>query len=148
MGIKNNFTIAIIIFCYLFLGFAPLQDNTVLIKDNMLITRSKGIAFLGSGITEQDAKVIARNDAKLKALEQAGIYLESHVTIINFVLVKDEIITFSGSILKTKVLNEKRKIINNMFAIEIAIEATIDLKLLNQRIKEIRENVSLSETFH
>ena len=45
--------------------------------------------------SEDDAKTFAINDAKRNALEQAGTYLESHTIVLNYQLVKDEIITFS-----------------------------------------------------
>jgi len=143
---NNNITTIISVLSHfiIFSLFAQPQ-NSILLKDDILLVNSQGIAFLGSGVTEEDAKIIAINDAKRSALDRAGIYLESHTTVINYVLVKDEIITFSGSLLKTIILNENRKIINNMFALEIEIEATIDLNVLNETIAMIRENRELEE---
>jgi tetratricopeptide (TPR) repeat protein len=137
--------ITLIINYLLFLNLFAQQKDSILIKDDLLKVRSQGIAFLGSGITEEEAKVIAINDAKRKALEQTGMYLESHSTVVNHILVKDEIITISGSILKTHILSETRSISNDMFAIEIEIETTIDLQILNERIEYVRKNRELVE---
>jgi tetratricopeptide (TPR) repeat protein len=144
----HHFKLSTIIFNIsfgLFLSLYAQQQESLFVKDDVLVTQSQGTAFLGSGITEEDAKIIATNEAKRHALEQAGMYLESHTTVINFRIVKDEIITISGGIVKTTILSENRKIINNMFAITIEIEASIDLKVLNDRIAQLRENREIEE---
>ncbi len=107
--------------------------------------KTEGVSFLGSGMNEDDAKTFAINDAKRNALEQAGTYLESHSTVLNQQLVKDEIITFSAGLVKVTVLNTARKLVNNMFAFTVDIEAAIDIKLLDGRIKEIRNNEGLKQ---
>jgi tetratricopeptide (TPR) repeat protein len=143
----TNLTIfAIIVVTHLsFSNLRAQTSDSILIQDNLLSVKSQGIAFLGSGITESDAKIIATNDAKRKALEQSGMYLESNTKVINYTLVKDEIISISGSILKTNIIAENRKIINNMFAYEVKIETSIDLKILNERITYLRKNRDLEE---
>lgn len=119
------------------------QIQSVLLENKILVIKTEGIAFLGSGITENDAKTLAINDAKRNALEQAGTYLESHTEILNYQLVKDEIITYTGGLLKVNVLNEKRALINDMFALKVVVKAAIDAGLLNERIAELRTNNSL-----
>ena len=101
------------------------QIQSVLLENDILAIKTEGIAFLGSGITENDAKTLAINDAKRNALEQAGTYLESHTEILNYVLVKDEIITYTGGLLKMSILNEERVLISDMFAFKVIIKATI-----------------------
>jgi tetratricopeptide (TPR) repeat protein len=64
---------------------------------------------------------------------------------LNYQLVKDEVITFSAGLVKVRVLNTARELINNMFAFKVDIEATIDIKLLDERIKEIRNDSRLKE---
>ena len=96
---------------------------------------------MGSGITEDYAKTLAINDAKRTALEQAGTYLESHTEILNYTLVKDEIITYTAGLLKVTLLNEKRMLVNGMFTFKVEIEATIDIKFLDKRIAELEATV-------
>jgi len=119
------------------------QIQSVLLDKNILTIRSEGIAFLGSGITEEVAKTFAINDAKRNALEQAGTYLESHTEVINFQLVKDDIISYTGSLLKVTILYEKRALINDMFAYKVEVDVMIDTKLLDKRIAEIRADSGL-----
>lgn len=121
----------------------PQEKSSVLLNNDILVVRTQGVAFLGSGMTEDDAKTLAINDAKRTALEQAGTYLEANITVLNYKLVKDEIITFTGSLLKIEILKEGRVIINNMFALKVEIKATIDTKLLTQRIAEVRKDYEL-----
>ncbi|MBN2395126.1 MAG: tetratricopeptide repeat protein [Candidatus Atribacteria bacterium] len=136
--------IGIIVLCHCILTSIYSQQRTsALLNHDILTIKTEGIAFLGSGITEDDAKTLAIVDAKRKAIEQAGTYLESHTTVLNYQLVKDEIITFSAGLLKVQILNEARELINNMFAFKVYIEATIDIKLLDERIKEIRKDSGL-----
>jgi len=126
-------------------GLNSQELSSVLVRDDILIIESTGTAFLGSGITEDDAKTLSINDAKRIALEKAGTYLESNTTVLNYRVVRDEIITFTGSLLKSNILEEKRVIINNMFAVQIKIQATIDTKSLNQRIADIRSDNKLRQ---
>ena len=139
------FSLSTLLNVILFLNLFAQQQDSILLQNNLLTINSYGIAFLGSGITEDEARVIAMNDAKRKALEQTGMYLESHTTVINHTLITDEIITISGSIVQTKTLSENRNILNNMFAIEVEVETTIDLKILDERIAYIRKNRELEE---
>lgn len=120
------------------------QPSVSMMNDELEI-KTEGVSFLGSGMNEDDAKTFAINDAKRNALEQAGTYLESHSTVLNQQLVKDEIITFSAGLLKVTVLKEERTLINNMFALKVNISAVIDTKLLDQRITDIRSNSKLKE---
>jgi tetratricopeptide (TPR) repeat protein len=122
------------------------QDKTsVFMEKDTLVMNTEGVSFLGSGMSEDDAKTFAINDAKRNALEQAGTYLESHSSVLNHQLVKDEVITFSAGLLKVSVLKEERALINNMFALKINILSHIDINILNQRIKEIQNNSQFKE---
>jgi tetratricopeptide (TPR) repeat protein len=123
----------------------PQQKSSISLNKDFLVMRTEGISFLGSGMNEADAKTFAITDAKRNALDQAGTYLESHTTVLNYQLVKDEVIAFSAGLLKTKVLKEERTLINNMFAFKVNILSAINTKLLDERIKEIREDDGLRQ---
>lgn len=121
------------------------SPQSVLLDEDILLIRTEGVSFLGSGITEDAAKTLAINDAKRTALEQAGTYLEANTEILNYQLVKDEIITFTGGMLKLNVIAENRDLVNDMFAFKVEIEATIDTKLLDERIAEVRRDRKLEK---
>ena len=136
--IPKNYIYMGIVFLFINANLVSQETASVLLSNKILTIHSDGIAFLGSGITEDDAKTIAINDAKRTALEQAGTYLESHTAVLNYQLVKDEIITYTGGLLKVNPLQFERAFINKEFAIKAKIEATIDTKILNDRISELR----------
>ena len=119
------------------------EPDSIQIQNNMVRIRTQGVALLGSGINESEARVLALTDAKRQALESAGTYLESHTTVLNHILVKDEIIMFSGGLLKVDVLEETREIVGSSFAIKITIDALIDVDVLNQRIADAGNNRDL-----
>ncbi len=119
------------------------QENHISFDQKILTIEGEGVAFLGSGITESDAKIIAINLAKRDAMEKAGTYLESHTIVLNAQLVKDEIITFTGGLLQTEVKEEVRELVNNMFALKIIVDAKIDISKLKDRISNVRNNLDL-----
>lgn len=127
---------SLICFCFVFTIF-PEENPSVFIKNEIIEISSEGIAFLGSGMTEDDAKTFAIKDAKRNALEQAGTYLESHTEVLNYKLVKDEIITYTGSLLETQIISSESTLINKRFAIKVLIKASIDSKILKERIEKI-----------
>jgi tetratricopeptide (TPR) repeat protein len=145
MKVQKN-QIAVIGFCLgIFSNLDSQEQSSVFLQKDILGMKTEGIAFLGSGMNEDDAKTFAINDAKRNALEQAGTYLESHTTVLNYKLIKDEVITFSAGLLKVKVLKEERTTINNMFTFKVNILAAIDMKILSQRIAEIKKDSGLRE---
>jgi tetratricopeptide (TPR) repeat protein len=114
-------------------------------KDKWITVESEGIAFLGSGMTETDAKIIALEDAKRNALEKAGTYLASLSFVKDFQLQQDEIVAFTGSFLKTEICQESRDIINNMFALKLKIKAKIDTEFLEDKLNHFEDHFELKD---
>jgi len=110
---------------------------------NILQSTGKGQAYLGTGLTEEQARKIALNEAKRDALEKAGTYLESHTEITDYRLTKDQIITYTGSLLKIDSVEYKPIIIEGRFALKARVKVTIDKDELFTRIKELNTNYQL-----
>ena len=123
-----------------------IADNSILLKDKIITIECNGVSYIGSGITVDDAKKFAINDAKRNALEQVGTYLESNMTVLNHVVTKDEIQTYTAGILKTDVLSTKKKVVNDVFAIEVKIKCQIDTKFLDDRLSKIGDDSQLKRT--
>jgi tetratricopeptide (TPR) repeat protein len=115
----------------------------VVVKDKMITLKCTGISYMGSGITVDDAKAFAVNDAKRSALEQVGTYLESHMELSNNMVTKDEIVTYTAGVLKAEILKAENKVIEGTFAIEVTINATIDMDYLNDRLAKIKDDTEL-----
>lgn len=118
-------------------------QNSVLLENNIISLEAEGTAIIGNGITIEDAKVFAINDAKRNALEQVGTYLESNTTALNYIITKDEIKTFTGSVLKVDVLKTENALLEGSFALKVKIKVTVDTGLLNKRIDEVRNDSEL-----
>jgi len=98
-----------------------------------------GISFIGSGITIEEAKVIAMNDAKQKALEGLGTYIESQSQVVNGVLSVDEIRTITGAIITSKILETKKEVIGDSFVLKIKGEFYIDNSSLREALSNYQE---------
>lgn len=120
-------------------------QNSVLLENNIISLDAEGTAIIGNGITIEDAKVFAINDAKRNALEQVGTYLESNTTALNYVITKDEIKTFTGSVLKADVIKTENALLEGSFALKVKIKVTVDTGLLNKRIDEVRNDSQLKK---
>ncbi len=132
-------------FFILALIFTLNAQNSVLIENKTISLEADGTAIIGNGITIEDAKVFAINDAKRNALEQVGTYLESNTTALNYVITKDEIKTFTGSVLKADVLKTENALLEGSFALKVKIKVTVDTGLLNKRISEARSDSQLKK---
>jgi len=135
----------IVIFILSFFYIFTLLKAELVFNNNVVVVKSTGVAFLGSIVSESEAQKFALDDAKRNALEQVGTYLESRTDILNYIVVKDEIITYTGSMLKAEILNKKRVLKDNTFGIEVEAEVIVDTELLNERIKEVRNDQKLKK---
>lgn len=128
-------------FLFFYFSFVYSAENPpILINNETIEINSEGIAYLGSGMNEDEAKAIAINDAKRNALEKAGTYLESNTEVLNYKLVKDEIITYTGGLLESELISTESLLIDKRFAIKVTIKVTIDIKVLKERIEKIRND--------
>ncbi|MFO7810335.1 MAG: tetratricopeptide repeat protein [Candidatus Delongbacteria bacterium] len=133
----------IILFALILLTCTLVANDQILLKDSLVSLSCKGISFIGSGITVDDAKMFAVNDAKRNALEKVGTYLESHMEMKDHVVTKDEILTYTAGILESEIISAENKLVDGTFAIEVKINASIDTKYLKERLKRIRKDSQL-----
>lgn len=105
-----------------------------------------GEYVMGDRDTKADARRIALEHAKLLAVEQIGTYLESETVVQNSQVTKDEIRTYASAIVKTIVLSENMILLENkatMFSLNI--RATVDISVLEKKIKEIKSDTKRSQ---
>jgi len=121
--------------------------DSIILKDKIISLKCTGIAFIGSGITVDDAKSFAVNDAKRNALEQVGTYLESSMEMKDYMVTKDEIKTYTAGVIKTEILSSENKVIEGTFAIEVKINAVIDTDFLKERLTQIQNDSQLKKMF-
>jgi hypothetical protein len=102
--------------------------------------------LMGDNDTKSDAKRICFIEAKRLCLEKAGTYVESNVKVENYQVTKDEIKTYSASILQVEIVEEETKIIGESMAIAMQVMAVVDLDFLDEQLKLIQINSDMKST--
>jgi hypothetical protein len=100
---------------------------------------TEGIAFIGSGITLEDAKLIALNDARQKAVNSLGAVVESETSLVNYKLSKDESRTISSSIMASEILQTRKEVIDNSFVLKIKVRFDISTSSLRNAFKHYQD---------
>ena len=89
---------------------------------------------------DDDSKMTAKNKAiliaKRECIEKAGVYVSSYSKSISGILKNDTIESFSASIMKVTLLENKFEYPNYW----VKIEADIDIKLLNKKIEQFNNS--------
>ena len=128
----------ILFFLSLLLGFI-FQGNSQ--ARSIIEIKSAGEYTLGDNDSKTDARKIALEYAKRKALEEVGILIVSETKVINGVVSRDQIETYSSSVMETDIISEDMQLLENKTTIyKINILARIDKDLLFQRIDEAKKN--------
>jgi hypothetical protein len=105
-----------------------------------------GEYVMGDRDTKADARRIALEHAKLLAVEQIGTYLESETIVRDSQVTKDEIRTYASAIVKTVVISEDVKLLQNKTTIfSLNIRANVDISVLEKKIKEIKSDSKRSQ---
>jgi Flp pilus assembly protein TadD len=101
--------------------------------------------IMGDNDSKVDARRIATQESKRKALELAGTYVESLTQVKNYQLTKDEIKTYTAGILETEVVAEQMRGTTEHPEIYIKTRCKIDTDALAAQIDKYRENEDLKE---
>jgi hypothetical protein len=107
---------------------------------------SEGIAYIGSGITLEAAEEIALNDAKQKALNSLGMFVEATTRVENYVVTNQEINTIAGAIIESKILNSQKEVIQDKFVLKLQVECSVDSTSLRKALKNYQERSNDKET--
>ncbi len=101
--------------------------------------------IVGTAQSQDDARTAAIAKAKRDALEEAGSWLESVSEVKNMKLVRDDVLTLSSGITRTRVLEEEPFLEGRAVGIRVVAEVTVDNSGLAERVREFladRERVS------
>ncbi|NTV54633.1 MAG: tetratricopeptide repeat protein [Syntrophaceae bacterium] len=123
-----------LVFCWTAAAFAEIK-----------VIEADGFYIMGDNESKIDARRIAVQEAKRKALEQAGTYVESLTAVTNNQLTKDEIKMYTAGILMTEVLSEEMRGPSERPEIYIKIRSTIDTDMLTAQIDRYRKNEILED---
>jgi tetratricopeptide (TPR) repeat protein len=100
---------------------------------------------MGDNDSKVDARRIAVQEAKRKALEAAGTYVESLTVVKSYQLTKDEVKAYSAGVLETEVVSEQMHGTTDRPEIYIRTRCKIDTDALTAQIDRYKENDDLKE---
>jgi len=100
---------------------------------------------IGDNDSKIDARRIATQEAKRKALELAGTYVESMSVVKNYQLTKDEVKSYAAGVLETEVVSEEMRGTTERPEIYIKTRCKIDTDVLTAQIDRYREDEDLKK---
>lgn len=109
------------------------------------IIEAESSYVIGDNDTNVGARRIATQQAQRKALELAGVYVESLTEVKNYQLTKDDIKTYTAGILETKVVADELRGTAAKRESYIKVQCKIDTAVLLAQIDRYRESEDLKE---
>ncbi len=101
--------------------------------------------IMGDNDSKVDARRIAVQEAKRKALELAGTYVEGLTQVKNYRLSKDEIKSYTGGVMETEVVSEQMRGTTEHPEIYVKTRCKIDTDVLMKTMDRYRKNEDLKE---
>lgn len=101
--------------------------------------------IMGDNDSKIDARRIAVQEAKRKALDTAGTYIESLTEVKNMALSRDEVRAYSAGILEAEIVSEDMKGTAEHPEIFIKVKCRIDTSTLMEQINNFKKNEDLKE---
>ncbi|MDA8100709.1 MAG: tetratricopeptide repeat protein [Nitrospiraceae bacterium] len=100
---------------------------------------------MGDNDSKVDARRIATQEAKRKALEQAGTYVASLTQVKEYRLTKDEVTAYTAGILETDIIADESRGSASKPELYIKVRCKIDTAVLLAQIDQYRENEELRD---
>lgn len=104
-----------------------------------IIVEATGSYHMGDDDTILEAREKASEVAKRKAIERVGVYVKAETVVQNGMLTKDRIKTFTGSIAKSKILEENLE--GRVFTVKVQV--SVNRSSLNEAIKNFQDKEKL-----
>jgi tetratricopeptide (TPR) repeat protein len=92
--------------------------------------------IVGTAQSQDDARAAAVAKAKRDALEESGTWLESVSEVKNLKLVRDDIISVTSGITRTRVLEEEPFLEGRAVGMRVVAEVTVDTSGLAERVRQ------------
>jgi len=115
------------------------------VRAEVKIIEAESTYIIGDNDSKVSARRIAMQEAKRKALELAGTYVESLTLVKNYQLTKDEIKSYTAGVLETEVVSEQMRGTTDHPEIYIKARCKVDPDALKVQIGKFRENEDLKE---
>jgi len=133
---KKPFLFALTLFMILWTTAAIAQVKVI---------EADSVYVMGDNDSKIDARRIATQEAKRKALELTGTYVESLTEVKNYQLTKDDVKVYTAGIVQTDVAAEEWRGSVQHPEVYIKARCTVDTAVLTAQIDKYRENEDLKE---
>jgi len=131
-----------LILCLVFCVTVPLYKTA---HAEVKVIEADSTYILGDNDSKVEARRIAAQESKRKALELAGTYVESLTVVKNYQLTKDDVKAYTAGIVETEVVAEQMRGTTEHPEIYIKARCKIDTDVLTAQIDRYRENEDLKE---
>lgn len=95
---------------------------------------------LGESDTRAQARRVCFLEAKRKAVEQAGTYVESTTEVADLMLSRDEIRTFASAFVEAEQVSEEFFVSGGTFGVKCLVRVQVDPQTLGKRLVEFSSN--------
>lgn len=129
--VRFVFSISVVTFP-LFFGSPVLAESKTFIVE--------ATSYIGDNQTKNDARNLATLEAKRKALEQAGVYVNSLTIVKNSVIESDEILAFTAGVTKTEIQDEKAIANGDSFGLQVIVKVTIDTDSVDETLRKFSQD--------
>jgi tetratricopeptide (TPR) repeat protein len=125
----------------LFITLLPVRSVPAEIKT----IEADNIYAMGDNDSRVDARRIATQEAKRKALELAGTYVASLTQVKDYQLTKDEVTAYTAGVVETELMVDEMRGTTERPEVYIKVRCRIDTAVLVQQIDRYRESQELRE---
>jgi len=95
---------------------------------------------MGDNDTRAEARRIAFLEARRKAAEQAGVYVESVTSVGDQAVTGDDIRSVAAAVVKAEILEEKLTRVGESLAVTVTVKATVDPERTTERLERLADD--------
>jgi len=125
------------------LAFSYITFQTLPVHAESQTITAKHTYFMGDSDSKDQARTLCFLVAKQKVLNKAGVFIESSSEINSFKLSKDQIKSYSATILRVEIIEEKFRFANGVNSLMLTVSAKVDMEDVRRRFTEIDSNEDL-----
>jgi len=92
---------------------------------------------MGDNDSKNDTRRMCFLEAKQKALERAGTYIENLSEVRNGRLTKDEITAYSAALLKVEIVKENWKLVGQNMTVSMTVKAKVDTNRIKKELAKM-----------
>ncbi len=114
-------------------------------QSEVKVIEAESTYSMGDNDSRTDARRIATQEAKRKALELAGTYVESLSEVKDYQLTRDDVKSYTAGVLETEVVSENSTGTAEHPAVSVRVLCRIDTAVLAEKISQVRDREDMKE---